>query len=193
MRKAGLVVLVAVTCIATFSDARAVRFGVRVGASYATQDLSYPNWQDPETDWRLGLRAGVFAEWHVAGWVSLVGEANYVQKGTEWSESDTYGSRLDYVSLPVLAKLTIYDGDPRPYLAFGPRIDFLIGKEVHEDLESTYESLDSTDLGGDVALGFEFGRFGVEARYCASFTDGFPKSILEATNRAIGLTMGYTF
>lgn len=88
----------------------------------------------------MGLQAACFAEWAVTRTFSLVTEVGYTQRrfkevylasSTDPREGIVAAtSRLDYLALPVLAKVRHVDAKATGYLLAGPRLDLLIHRKA---------------------------------------------------------------
>ena len=112
-------------------------YGIRVGYTSARQIWKNDLVHQDDISWRSGVNVGVFTEWFNYDGLSLIIEIKYEQKGMGYSNyitnpfgqisssPVTYYSRLDYISVPFLAKYT-FKGDPiSSYVLFGPRLDYL--------------------------------------------------------------------
>lgn len=142
---------------------------------------------------------------------SLLGELHYVQKGVAFKPSparidesgDTTfyeaapGTRIDYLSIPVIAQARFSLGVFSPYLVIGPRLDFLVGKDslLFLDAAQGYE-LKKMNFGGTIGVGVEFARafpfaLMTEVRYSPDFTKALEdRSQPGVKNRSFEILLG---
>ena len=191
-------------------NAQEVKYGAKVGLnlSNVTGDIE-------DTKNKTGLLIGGYAEIKVTDKFSVQPEISYSAQGTkaEDSYSDMYGSitidltqKLNYLNVPVMAK---YYVDKKFYLEAGPQIGFLLSAEqkaVAKGIyygESAYEtetvdnksSLNSTDFGINIGLGFNFtDKIGANLRYTSGLSDiDKEDSNSEIYNSNIGISISYNF
>jgi hypothetical protein len=204
-------IIVSIGLILLFSsvaDARVLEgYGVKTGVVIAEQDFDYAEDFGFDTKNRAGLDVGVYLEWLDIPSFGLLTEAHYVQKGmvNENPRTDEFGhpmspvrhsNRVDYLSIPILAKVTFRAGRVRPYVLLGPRIDFLLGYESRI-LKAIYDGFEGTNLGGTVGLGIERKtkrlKVLLELRYSPDFTDAFEKDGLKVKNNSFDILFGLGF
>jgi len=88
---------------------------------------------------RSGFGLGVFGNYHFINLFSLTVQLQYAQKGytekqDETGETGNYiqtveaNTRLDYLSVPILAKIEYSNLAVTPYALVGPRFDYLVNK-----------------------------------------------------------------
>ena len=100
----------------------------------------------------------------------------------------TLSPRVDYLSLPVLAKVRIDLGNLSPYAVIGPRLDLLLStKPVGYDV--VLDKLKPTDVGFTVGIGVEWTvsqsvRIGAEGAYCPGLRDVYSSDLLTVRNRS---------
>ncbi len=188
--------------------------GIMAGVNYATVDQD-PEPGDVEFKYRLGLLAGGFLGYQVNEVFSVEPQVLYSQKGTEvegtGSNSAREGSvRLDYIEVPFLLKFwfPVSNSQMRPFLFAGPVVGFEVNCTLEGEILSVTGPTDcektslvntkSTDIGGTVGGGVEFGAGGqlvrVDARYTHGFTDiNDSGDAREIKNRAFAVTVGLGF
>ena len=111
----------------------------------------------------------------------------------------TLFSRLDYVSVPVLAKLRLQTGLFSPYILVGPRIDFFLGYKSDEDaFNAVYDKFKKTTLGGSAGIGVQIASLLpvsliAEARYNFDFADSYETDLLKVRNNAVDFWLGVAF
>jgi hypothetical protein len=185
------------------------RFGVKAGVVSAgvTDELTEDKFSE-----RRGMAASVFAERRLLSFLSLVGEVGYVQRGFNETLSfdplnEEAGTRLDYLTIPVMMKLNYDSGLATLYALGGPRIDVLLNREpgVFKGFgtppfkESRYaDKYDSLAAGGTVGLGMTTPkRFPVrlllEGRYEFDLTDSYAPDPFDIHNRAFSIVAGVAF
>jgi hypothetical protein len=182
-------------------------FGVKLGVTSAKQSWDYPNFIT--SGFRWGLDVGGFVESDRFGFISIVGESHYIQKGTKLTVNGTvmannaigyidtvliHKPRLDYISVAILAKYQIDDFIVKPYVLAGPRIDFVIGK-YEDGYKRIYDDFKNIDNGATFGLGFETSivmetDVMIEVRYSPSFTVGFKNSSFTVKNKSLEILFG---
>jgi len=192
------------------ADAQIVKgFGLKIGGAIANQDWDYDSSFDFNPESQLGLDVAVFAEILNAPFIGLLAEAHYIQKGFSISreintiespngtgEFWTQTPRVDYVSFPILAKISL-PTTFSPYVIGGPRFDILITQNG-DGYDPVYDDLNTFDFGATIGLGVESPRLAsfnilAEIRYSPSFTDAFESSTLKVKNESIEFLTGVRF
>jgi hypothetical protein len=148
---------------------------------------------------RTGWSATLFAERDLLPFLALVGEVGYAQGGfvetmEERAPDGTVeqtvraNTRLDYLTIPVLAKLEYDFRTMRLYALAGPRLDVLIGREagvfeyqsapIDESESEVVSAYTSPVLGATVGVGVSTSdvlpvHLLVEARWAPDVTESF--------------------
>ncbi|MGB8658435.1 MAG: porin family protein [Candidatus Zixiibacteriota bacterium] len=179
-------------------------FGVKTGVVLASQDIDNSMGFDTNAKSRTGFDLGVFAEWFDSPVFSLSTEAHYVQKGMieEVPRIDEFGfpmspskddHRIDYLSIPVLAKISVKGKHISPYLVFGPRFDFLLGNKS-KTLKILYDELKNTDEGLTAGVGVETNtvplRMLLEFRYSPDFSNAYKTDLWKIRNNSFEILSG---
>ena len=186
------------------------RGGVKLALTSANQNYELFALPGNETDRRFGLAAGVFLEWFDLPLLSVITQVEYAQRGmnqevnlTDTSGSvigrGTIGNRLDYLSVPIMAKLRLDLGGVSPYALAGVRFDYLLG--YSSDLGAfnpVYDSFDKSIMGGAAGAGIEIPDLlpvGLlaEVRYNFDLTDSYKTDLLKVSNNALDFWVGITF
>jgi hypothetical protein len=179
-------------------------YGLKAGMVAANQDFDYSQGLEADTENRIGLDVGVFAEWLNHSYFSILTEIHYIQKGhtVESTRTDEFGNplstvkhnnRLDYLSIPLLAKITLRTQYALPYLVIGPRFDYLLGyqSEISKEL---FDEFKNTGVGGTVGLGLESKskpvKFLLEFRYSPDFTNAYKSDMLKVKNSSFEILFG---
>lgn len=214
MNNKKLMLLFALSAIYCHSHAQLVHsYGVKVGIAQASQNWNYSGmftgvtvYQKP----RLGLNVGVFVEWLNIPVISVMTEVHYIQKGAEdeyevrtvqfpegTGEMRTLSPRIDYLSIPLLAKLR-YE---TPYISLysfgGPRFDILTGNN-NDASGAVFNEFKSSEYGLTFGAGIEvplitFYRIGCEIRRSYSSQNAFANQVLTVKNNSteLLLTIGF--
>lgn len=188
------------------TEAQVIRaYGLKAGTVVATQSFDYTINASLPTYNRWGFDVGGFVELFDMPYFSMLTEIHYVQKGysaslkeTTIAQPDGTGiyitirTRLDYLSVPILARVRFETSEVTPYVYLGPRIDFLFGGNDN--------SLDysSTDIGASFGGGIQFSvtsspQFQIEARFSPSFTNAFENQNLTVKNKSVEILIGVIF
>lgn len=166
-------------------------------------------------DRRTGWRGSAFAEKRLLPFLAVRGEVGYTQRGfvESTTEVDRDGNetpreattRLDYLTIPLLAKLEHDVGAASLYALAGPRVDLLLGREAGVfafstgDIESEVADFyDSTAAGGTLGVGvstrMQPAQVFIEGRYDVDITDSFPADApRKVRNNAFTLVLGVAF
>ena len=154
---AGTMMLVAVAASAQEADntrSMSPSFGVKGGVNFANVNGDGV----PDPDSRTSFHVGALAEFPLAEMFSVQVEALYSGQGYEYNYnlpvigSGTIERQLDYINVPVLAKVYLFKGFS---LEAGPQFGFL----VNEEFDTAPEDNDG-DRPTDDAKDFEFGFAG---------------------------------
>ncbi|WP_245895619.1 porin family protein [Flavobacterium album] len=175
-------------------DSMSPSFGVKGGVNFAT--LSGSDIDSPDS--RTSFHVGVLAEFPLAEIFSIQAEALYSGQGFKFNFAGTDGDKaeyqLDYINVPVLAKVYIVKGLS---IEAGPQFSFLVNEEFDANPNS-----DSGDIQLDGAKSFEFGvaagltfqtEIGLFAtgRYNMGLTEIYDN--VDAKNSVFQLGVGYKF
>jgi hypothetical protein len=115
-----------------------------------------------------GIQAAFFVETVKLSALSILAQLEFNQQG---NSMDLYPNgyynhvlrytglhnRIQYLSMPVLAKLSLTQQKVAPYILIGPRLDYLI--HYYSDyhfLDDNYAKLKKLNLGASAGLGCEF-------------------------------------
>ncbi len=186
-------------------------YGLKMAVTSADQKYDLTLAPGLETKRRAGFNVGVFAEWFDVPFFSLLTQVEYAQRGTgqvfavtgpsgpEVIGTKTLYSRLDYVSVPVLAKLRLQTGPFTPYIVAGPRVDFFLGyKSDEQEFNAVYDKFKKTSLGGSAGVGMQIESILpvillAEARYNFDFADSYETDLLKVRNNAFDFWVGVAF
>ncbi|WP_052732882.1 porin family protein [Hymenobacter terrenus] len=173
-----------------------VSLGLKAGASLT----NFVGKDAPNSDYRFGFHAGVFANVGLTKLVAFQPELLYSQKGDVSELNEEFKTRLHYIDVPLAFHLN-RDG---LFFEAGPQVGFLIAARyeagsLSADTKDLYKTVDFGYLAG---LGYQLKQgIGLGLRYNGEFTE-FPKSInitgnlkqqTRARNSAFQLYATYSF
>lgn len=167
------------------AKAQDINFGIKVGANFSNL-----NGADIDLDGRSSLHAGVVLELELMDKFALQPELIYSTQGAEIP--DLAELKLDYLSLPILAKYYLVKGFS---IEAGPQFSFLVN-DATESLQDGVAVDDfegeSFDLGGVIGLGFKtpVGIF-AQARYVIGLTA--VEENPDIKNGVFQISLGYNF
>jgi|SRR5690554_128354 len=207
MKKLVLLAAIAVMSVTTV-EAQEVRLGAKGGVNFAT--FNGDNLGDIKS--RTGFHIGGLVEIPVTEKFSVQPEILYSAQGAEYKDSGReggvnysyeYKNKLDYISVPVMAKFYVIDGLA---IEAGPQVSFLTSSkseyegtlgDVTVSGESDLEDVSKVDfsLGAGVSYRLPVGVF-FGARYNFGLTnvnDGNNADDNKINNRVFQLSAGYSF
>lgn len=195
---AGILMIGAITTAnAQSSDALTPSFGIKGGVNFAS--ITGDDFDSPDS--RTSFHVGLLAEFPLTEMFSLQAEALYSGQGFESDlDGEIFGGegkveyQLDYINVPVLAKVYILDGLS---IEAGPQFGFKVNEEIDANANA-----DDGDLNLDEAEDFDFGvaagvtfetPMGLFAtgRYTQGFTDIVNNR--DVKNSVFQIGVGYKF
>lgn len=205
MKKLVLVVFLFVGYV----NAQTVQFGAKAGVNFA----SLGGDETEDLDGRTGFHLGVLAEIPVTGNFAFQPEVLYSSVGAKSEMSEVYMDlaysskeelTLDYISVPLMAKYTVFPGLS---LQAGPQIGFLVKAEDKYEISMNGENESGTEDIKDSMKDIEFALaaglsyqlpIGVffNARYTAGLSDIVDDDGDEdysLHNNVFQLSVGYMF
>jgi hypothetical protein len=206
MKNIILAILTLLICIPSFAQSQILKsYGIKAGAYRATQTFDYTRGFSLPTDYRWGIDAGGFVELFQHSNLSLLAELHYIQKGYAITlpvttpafpegtgEYNTFKPRLDYLSMPIMAKVRYKTEILTPYIFAGPRFDFLLSQH-----DNAVDYL-STDIGAALGIGVEFSfesspQYLIEGRFSPSFKNAYEHPNLTVKNKSFEILVGMSF
>lgn len=175
--------------------------GAKAGVNIATERFEGAD-GSPSLDPRIGAVAGVFAIVPLLSWLDLQPEALYAMKG---ARIDLQGARssvwIDYLEVPVLARISRKRGTIRYFVVAGPSIGVRLRARSRTKFRDSIEEVDigddleRLDAGMAAGGGVELGSIMLDARYTLGFTDIDKDTTddVKVTNRALSITAGFRF
>lgn len=205
-------------------------YGVKLGANWSTANIQFtehaspPNWKIG-TIRRPGINAAIFVEGLNFSAFTLMPQVEYAQRGFDekravFAETEVPGigrtyaavgglyatTILNYVSIPLLFKWQSPIKTMKPFLLFGPKLDFLIDRKVGhfnktpemrflESEEGYAERFDDRSVGGTVGLGMTTNAIlslplSLEARYNFNFGRLLNEKFIHARSNALDVWLG---
>jgi hypothetical protein len=173
-----ILVLAVFLVTAMSAEAQIVKFGIKGGANFAKLDGD-----NIDSKMITSFHAGIAAEIKALPILAIQPELLYSSQGAKVEGQDDI--KLDYVSVPVLAKFYILPSILS--LDAGPQFSFLVSDNLDSAVES--KSFDMAIAGG---LGVNLGKhlFG-QARYVVGLTETTKDSGVK--NNVFQLSVGYFF
>lgn len=138
-----------------------------------------------------GLLAGVYAQMPMFSTIGLQVELVYAQKATHLTS--TTDQRIDYVEVPILAKLKLIK---KLYLTEGVAIGFPVRARITSSSGADRDIKDQVttpDIGLVIGGGLPFKKFAVEGRYEGGFKTVFTLPDAFQRNRSLSLLARYHF
>jgi len=178
-------------------------YGIKVGLASTNQNWIWPSqtFVTTSSTSRQGIDVGLFVQWFNIPMISALTELHYIQKGAKVTTNIpittaqypdgtgqylSYTTRINYLSLPILAKLRISLGILTPYLLAGPRFDYNLSNSNTLYLNN----FNKLDIGGTFGIGFELDKIlpvhiGAEFCYSPTFQDSYSSQGLTAKNNSL--------
>lgn len=137
----------------------------------------------------------------------MLGELHYIQKGFTEKLLETTNAypegtgryitlkpRVDYLSLPLLARIRYNMGTVSPYILIGPRFDFLIWNDP-KYVGSIFDKFKKNDIGISAGAGIEISTSTIQAvlfefKYCPTFSKSYSSDMLTIKNQSFELLFG---
>ncbi len=184
------------------------RLGVKFGVSFSEQQFKYTAFSS-DFNRIAGANGALSVEWISHPHFNILTEFHFIQKGMtekqiETTESGpeptgalTFKNRVNYFSVPILAKMSLTNKTISPYLIAGPRVDFKLGYES-AFLGEVYDQFKTITFGASVGIGSELNvgqNFTplLEVRYSPDFTNSYSTDLLTVKNQSLQFLVGVKF
>jgi hypothetical protein len=193
------------------SEAQIVKsFGLDAGYVYATENWKYAPSIGSSGDWIKPISTftgGVFAETFELEKFSLMAKLQYVGKGRTMHVMVTRADpnpqgyvdmgyqdiheRLDYLCVPILLKYKISLSTIEPFLAAGPRFEYLVGhpSSVVFDQFKKSEWAMTFSAGTDISIS-SLPKFFLEAEYNTSLMDSYQGQFVTVNDHSLEFLVG---
>lgn len=229
MKKLCMIVLAAIGVAAT-AEAQTVSFGPRVGVNFATlravdAENEYRKHFNEALEYTTGAQFGAVVNFEVSDILSVQPEILYSQRGYKanpaFYENSSNGSasvnsRMNFLEVPVLAKLSFGGESIKGFVTAGPSASYFMngkmkytfdGKEEEEDYEfndyvggTKANRLDvSANVGAGIAFALGAGALNLDVRYglglsdISKYEDDRPSDKPKAVHRMFGVSIAYLF
>lgn len=214
MKKIIFSVFLTIFCLSTIYS-QDTRFGALAGVTFASVKGKIAG-QEQNTDSKVGLKLGVFANIPLSSSFSFQPQLNWAQKGGKEEQSGvTYTETYNYLEIPLYfmwmaaaAKAKEASGGGL-FVGIGPAFNFAIGGKWKQEGGSQDESGDihfgndennddykGFDIAGNLTVGYQLANgLSIATRYSHSFSnlliDG--NDDYSWKNRYWGINVGYSF
>ena len=184
-----------------FASAQGYSAGVRGGVNLATVNADSEDGSSAFDHHVRGVFGG-FVKVPLFSSIELQPEVLYSMKGAKFAEEAIDATLLlDYLEVPVLARLSWRVFDNGFYVAGGPSFGLRLRARTRAEFSGSTEERDISDdverfdFGAVAAAGFEFGSFVVDGRYTHGFSDVDKDTSddVKVRNRVVSVTVGYRF
>jgi Outer membrane protein beta-barrel domain len=205
MKKEIFTVLILLMMSFSTSESQLIRgYGLKIGVASTNQNWDFAAQTGiavTSTTAHQGLIVGAFIEWLDIPLLSVVTEVQYIRKGSnvmtnlhistmELPDGNgqflSYSTRINYLSVPLLAKFRQNGGLWSPYIVAGPRFDYCISSS---GVFSTAD-FNKINIGGTFGIGAESAsilpiQLGLEFRYSPDFQNSYSVQGITIKNRSM--------
>ncbi|WP_010229133.1 porin family protein [Gillisia marina] len=183
MKKSILLIGIAFLSLSNLSAQEYVMFGVKGGINSSTfSGDGFGDFDNPDS--RTSFNLGLLAEIPLSDKFSVQPEVLYSGQGYDIAsrnDANDVEYQLDYINVPVLAKLYLVDGLS---LEAGPQVGFLVNSEIDSnpsgdggDVPLDEDQFNKVDLSVALGASYKFrGGFFVNARYNFGLSDVYDDS-----------------
>lgn len=187
--KKAIVLTVLIVCSFSIVIAQDVTFGAKAGLNLATLQ---PDLNDPAT--RVSFHLGGVAEIPLMDDFSVQPELLFSSQGVRDKSDDDEVVRLNYLTLPVMAKYYIED---KFSVEAGPQFGILLSAKGEDNGETTdlKDITKSADIGFALGLGYKLENqvnFGLRY-YFGSNINNYEGDSDKIANRVFQISAGYIF
>jgi hypothetical protein len=186
-------------------------FGLKLGIGISNQSWDYQT-EDFNMDFdnKLGISPRIFADFFNFPFLKIEAEIGYLRKGfedkipiTTMAQPDGTGEfinmniTVDYLSISTLVKLKCESEIVSPYIIFGPQLDFLLNKNIHEDWKIIFDKFSNANVNLSVGVGTELKSIFtipiiVEYRYERDLMDNYDSPNINIKNYTHVFLLGIT-
>ncbi len=182
------------------------RFAFKIGLNTSVQSIELPARElrtlPYEFHRRIGFEGAFGFEFFASSYISILAQFEYSQRGTGEEAPPPYGNsiikyhRVDYLSIPILMRMTLTTSKPHPSFLFGPRISLPIGYQNLADnvLRTVYDNLKRPSDEWCLGIGIEpFPATIMECRYDFNLDNAFQYEDYIVKGNTFNITLGYLF
>ena len=160
--------------------------------------MTLPNITNYDGKIKVGLAAGVEAEYGITETFGVSGGVLYSMEGSKNKDNSDFKTNLDYINVPILANAYLFKGFA---VKVGVQPGFLVrakekysngGIEVDGDIK---DACNKVQLSIPIGLSYEYADFVFDARYNWGLTNTFKNdnSDKKSHNSVFMFTLGYKF
>jgi hypothetical protein len=176
----------------SISESQLIReYGLKIGLASTNQSWDGPSAAGnifTSTKAHQNIDVGGFIEWLDIPFISFLTEVHYIRKGSDGITNLlvttinnpnifflSFSTKINYLSVPILAKLRISGPLLTPYIIAGPRIDYYLSGGGENLLVNDFKKI---NIGGTFDVGVESAsilpiQMGLEFRYSPDFQDSY--------------------
>ena len=145
---------------------------------------------------KMSIHVGAFAEFGICDFVSISPELIYSRQGAREKEDGVkYFGRVNYLNIPVLAKLYVLEGLS---VDLGPQFGFALNakskaKHNGNTVKHKITDVNTFDLSFPIGLSYNMDNFVFSARYNIGLTNMWDKDKVDENlkNHVFQLSVGY--
>ena len=189
MKRLILVIAIAFMGVSTLSAQEYVVFGAKGGVNFSNfAGDGFASFEE-DSNARTAFHLGLVAEVPLSERFSVQPEVLYSAQGFDImriNDGQDVEFRLDYVTVPVLAKFYVTDGFS---LVAGPQFGYLAESEIkspNSEIELNSDNFNNFDMAVGLGAEYKFNQFFLYGRYNAGLTeiyeggDGAKNSVIQA-------------
>ena len=185
-KKNVLFIIIAIFSFAPFSNGFSQSnfdYGIHISKNGATQGFNEDGISMP-INARFDVAFAFVIARELKPWLSIKLEPGYTTRGHEGGFSSinfgdgNFGTKLNYVSIPLLAKVQLPEAKIAPFIEAGPRVDMLLKKQFTGTIPDEYQNM--MDSYNKFAIGFSTGA-------------GINLNIFDGISNELGLRLNYDF
>jgi hypothetical protein len=193
-KRVAVLVALLMLGVPVLGAAQGISGGIKGGALFAT----VPDFSEigEEMDHRLGVTGGVFLTLSLLPGLAIQPEAIFTQKGATATLSDgDYSLKLDYLDIPVLARLSFGAGGVKVYGFAGPSFNIRLKAEAGfgDDMVDISEELEKSDVSFVAGIGVEISKLLIEGRWLKSVKDIAFEDDVELKPQGFAIMAGFRF
>ena len=195
--KKSILFIAAMLMSTTFMAAQEfVYFGAKGGVNFSTFSGDGFSDFDGDSKSRTAYHLGLLAEIPVSERFSIQPEVLYSAQGydiQEINDGQDVEFQLDYVTVPVLAKLYVFEGLS---LEAGPQLGFLVENEVDSSAGSVAlndDDFKTFEFSLGLGASYKFNNFFIYGRYNAGLSEVYENPNVDAKNSVIQAGVGLLF